>query len=99
MQASNNAGYKSKRLHDVAVDLLVLVERHVELPQRDDRDADEGKVSEKSLNFSTDFDRKFGATIRLHFCRSKLLFYFRSKLLLFCFSFLFGFLNLVVNIG
>jgi len=44
-----------------------LVVGQVELPQGDDRDADESEVTKERLNFPTNLQRKFCATVWLHF--------------------------------
>ena len=63
---SNNSGHETESLHDVAVDLPELAVGEVELPERDDRDAHEGKVPEERLDLSPEGQRQLRAAIGLH---------------------------------
>jgi len=63
---SNESGNKSEGLHDVAVDLPELVDGGIELPEGDEGDGEESKVTKKGLNLSTNGKRQLCTTI-LHF--------------------------------
>ena len=48
---------ESEWLHDVAVNVFELVDRRKELPERDECDRSERKVTKKNLNLSTNCQR------------------------------------------